>query len=233
MPIGVSVIIPAFNEAARLGPTLGEVERFLSARGESYEIVVVDDGSTDKTSEVARRFAVTVLRQEPNAGKGAALRRGVLASRGDRVLLCDADLSTPIGELERLEARLAEAELVVGSRGVADSRVAVRQPWYRETMGRIFNLLVRMLAVPGIRDTQCGFKLIRGDVARELFARLTVTRFAYDVELLWLARRAGYRVVEVGVEWHNSTDSRVHALRDSTRMLLDLLRLRLRRREDG
>lgn len=228
MSVGLSVIIPAYNEAVRLGPTLAEIERYLAGRGESYEILVVDDGSRDDTSGVARRFAVTVLRQDPNQGKGAALRRGVLASRGERILLCDADLSTPIAELARLEPRLAEAEVVVGSRGVADSRVAVRQPWYRETMGRVFNLLVRLLAVRGIHDTQCGFKLLRGDLARALFARLTVTRFAYDVELLWLARRAGHRVVEVGVEWHNSTDTRVHAIRDSSRMLLDLVRMRLR-----
>jgi dolichyl-phosphate beta-glucosyltransferase len=227
----LSVVIPAYEEAARLGATLERILSFLAARGGSFEIVVVDDGSSDATAEVAAGFAgrgVAVHRLESNRGKGAALRTGVLASRGRLVLLTDADLSAPIEDLPRLEARLPEAALVLGSRSVPGSRITRRQPLYRELMGKTFNLFVRLAGVGGLHDTQCGFKLLDGEVARDLFRDLTVERFAYDVELVWLARRRGHRVVEVGVSWADSPGSRVRAVRDSLRMMWDLLRLRLR-----
>lgn len=236
----LSVVVPAFNEATRLGPTLERLGAFASDLPGGAEIVVVDDGSTDGTAEIAARFQAlgsSWLRWIPlpaNRGKGAALRAGVLASRGTEVLLCDADLSTPIEEYARLRPHLADAALVLGSRGVDESRIERRQPLYREYMGRTFNLVVRAVAVAGIRDTQCGFKLLRGDVARALFADLRVDRFAYDVELIWLARRRGYSVSEVGVTWIDSPASSVRALRDSTRMLADILRIRwIHRREPG
>lgn len=229
--IALSVVIPAYNEEARLGASLESVLAYLELRfglAERYEVVVVDDGSSDQTAAVARRYPVTLIEQQPNVGKGAALRRGVMASRGGQVLLTDADMSTPIAELARLEPFLAVAPLVLGSRAASGARITERQPRYREWMGRVFNRLVQLLAVGGIRDTQCGFKLLDGVVARRLFAELTIERFAYDVELVFLARRAGLEVVEVGVEWQNSADSRVHPLRDSPKMLLDILRMRWR-----
>jgi dolichyl-phosphate beta-glucosyltransferase len=146
------------------------------------------------------------------------------------VLLLDADLSTPIEDLEKLRPHLAEAEVVLGSRSVAQSEILQHQPLYRETMGRIFNLIVRMSGVRGLRDTQCGFKLLDGEVARRLFAELKIERFAYDVELVLLARRHGYRVAEVGVRWADSPSSRVNPLSDSFRMLWDVLALRWRDR---
>lgn len=227
----LSIVIPAFNEAQRLGPTLRRVVDYLRQNGADYEVLVVDDGSTDATSEVAGEFAregVRVLRQEVNRGKGAVLKAGVLASRGREVLLTDADLSTPIEDLERLRPHLAEAELVLGSRAVAGSEIARHQPLYREMMGRTFNLIIRLLGVRGLRDTQCGFKLLRGEVARRLFAELRIERFAYDVELVWLARRHGYRVAEVGVRWADSPSTRVNPLTDSSRMFWDVLALRWR-----
>jgi dolichyl-phosphate beta-glucosyltransferase len=231
--VDVSVVIPAFNEASRLGDTLERVLSYLERRGAPYEVVVVDDGSADNTVGVAQEYAhrgVWVLELARNRGKGAALRHGVVASSGDKVLLCDADLSTPIQELERLEPRLRDADLVLGSRGVEGSRVEVHQPPHRELMGKLFNLLIRVLGFGDFRDTQCGFKLLRGEVARELFPILTIERFAYDVELIWEAQRRGLRVVEVGVEWHNSPVSRVRPWQDAPQMLKDVLRIRFRRR---
>ena len=230
----LSVVIPAYQEAARLGATLERVLAYLEGRDEAFEVVVVDDGSRDATAEIAARYAprgVAVQRLETNRGKGAALRAGVARTRGRRVLLTDADLSTPIEDLPRLEARLGEADLVLGSRAVAGSEITRRQPLYRELMGKVFNRLIRLAGVRGLADTQCGFKLLEGDAARRLFSEMTVDRFAYDVELVWLARRRGLEVREVGVRWENSPDSRVHPVRDSLRMLWDLVRLRLRRRE--
>ena len=227
----LSVVIPAYNEALRLGPTLQRVVEYLRLRGLRYEVLVVDDGSADATVEVAERFSgdgVRVLPQGVNRGKGAVLRVGVLASRGREVLLMDADLSTPIEEIEKLQPYLAKAPVVLGSRSVAGSDITQRQPFYREWMGRTFNLVIRMLGVRGLRDTQCGFKLLDGDVARQLFAELTIERFAYDVELVWLARQHRYEVVEVGVRWADSASSRVNPLSDSSRMLWDVLALRWR-----
>jgi len=182
---------------------------------------------------VARQYAhrgVWVLELARNRGKGAALRHGVVASSGELVLLCDADLSTPIEELEKLTAWLDRADVILGSRALPDSRILSRQPPHRELMGKTFNRMIRLLGIGDFKDTQCGFKLIRGAAARELFPRFTVDRFAYDVELVWEAKRAGLRVVEVGVDWTDSPVSRVRPLRDASRMLLDTLRVRFRRR---
>jgi dolichyl-phosphate beta-glucosyltransferase len=229
----LSVVIPAYNEADRLGLTLERVLGYLDRRRILHEVLVVDDGSRDVTFEIAAAHGeqgVRALRQEANRGKGAALKTGVLASHGELVLLCDADLSTPIEDLERLEARLPETDLVLGSRGAAGADVTVHQPFYREAMGKSFNLIIRALGVRGLRDTQCGFKLLRGDVARELFGELTIERFAFDVELVWLARRRGYRISEVGVRWANSRASKVDPVVDSLRMLRDVLLFRWRHR---
>jgi dolichyl-phosphate beta-glucosyltransferase len=234
MPLQLSIVIPAYNEERRLGPSLDRIAAYCAARGLDHEIVVVDDGSTDRTAELVSAHpapGLRLLRQPANRGKGAALRAGVAASAGERVLVTDADLSAPIAELERLEPRLdAGADLVLGSRAAPGARLVQRQPLYRELMGKTFNRVVRLLGVHGLADTQCGFKLLTGAAARDLFPRLTVDRFAYDVELVWLARRRGFRVEEVGVEWSDSGDSRVHALRDSAAMLRDVIGMRWRHR---
>lgn len=236
VPVELSVVIPAYNEARRLGPTLDRVDGYLRERGLSAEVLVVDDGSTDSTAALVERHPapnVRLVRQPENRGKGAALRRGVEESRGRRVLLCDADLSTPIDDLPRLECRLDEgAEVAIGSRGLADSAVNVRQPLYRELMGKTFNRIIRLLGVRGVRDTQCGFKLLDGVAARHLFSMLRTEGFAFDVELIWLARRAGYRIDEVGVRWENSRASSVDPIVDSLAMLRDVLLMRWRHRHD-
>jgi dolichyl-phosphate beta-glucosyltransferase len=226
------VVIPAYNEAERLGPSLERALAYLERHGGSFEILVVDDGSRDATGAVAAAYAgrgVRLLTHAANRGKGAALRTGVLASAGEAVLLSDADFSTPIEELPKLERRLGEAELVLGSRAVPGAELRERQPFYRELMGKTFNLLIRLLGVRGVHDTQCGFKLVRGGVARELFAEMAIDGFAYDVEMVWLAQRRGYRVVEVGVVWANSAASKVDPIRSSFEMFRDVLALRFHR----
>jgi dolichyl-phosphate beta-glucosyltransferase len=232
--VDLSVVVPAYNEEGRLEPGLRRAVEYLRGRGRPFELLVVDDGSRDKTSAVAAAFAgegVRVIRHERNRGKGAAVRTGVVASRGERVLISDADFSTPIEEMEKLEARLDDGTpLVIGSRGLDSSQVRQHQPFYREMMGRTFNLIIRLIGVRGIRDTQCGFKLAAGDVGRSLFSALTLDGFAWDVEMIWLARRRGYGIAEVGVVWVNSPDSRVDPIRSSLSMLRDVVLMRFRHR---
>lgn len=229
----LSVIIPAYNEEARLKTSLPVIIEYLRAQPYSSEIIVVDDGSRDATSKVAqeigRDFAVRVLRNEPNRGKGYSIRRGMTEAHGKFRLFSDADLSTPIEEVEKLwpEARNGFG-VVIGSRALPGSKLEKRQAPYRELMGRIFNLLVRLLVLGGIHDTQCGFKMFTADAAREVFPKQTLDGFAFDVELLVLARKAGYQVKEVPVRWINSPASKVSAWRDSTRMFVDLIKLKLK-----
>ena len=224
--VWLSVVIPAFNEEGRLASTLSRVSSYLASRRRDFEILVVDDGSSDETLSVAESLAavgVKPLRLAENRGKGAALRLGVLQSHGRYVLLCDADLSTPIEEIEKLEARMRDCDLVLGSRALASSDIRRRQPRHREWMGRVFNLMLRLGGIVTLRDTQCGFKLIEGSVARGLFDLLTTRGFAYDVELVWLADRLKLAVAEVGVVWRDSPQaSKVRAWRDPVRMMLEV-----------
>ena len=227
----LSLVIPAYNEEARLEPTLREAVAYFRATGCPAEIIVVDDGSRDRTSEVVIRLSwefeeIRLIRLAANRGKGYAVRRGMLAARGARRLMTDADLSTPIEELDRLCARMDEGhDVVIGSRALPGSRIEVRQPWYRENMGRFFNLFVRALAVPGVTDTQCGFKLFSGAAARDVFSAARLDGFSFDVEVLFLARRKGYRIAEVPVIWRNDAATRVSLLRGFL-AFPDLLRIR-------
>jgi dolichyl-phosphate beta-glucosyltransferase len=223
----LSVVIPAFNEAQRLPPTLEKIQRHLAGRPQEFEILVVDDGSADATAEVAARAGATVLRNEGNRGKGYSVRRGMLHAKGARRLMTDADLSTPIEELERLMACMDEGyDVVIASRAMAGSRVEVRQPWYRENLGRAFNLVVRALVLPGLQDTQCGFKLFTAAAARDAFAASRLDGFSFDVEALVAARRRGYRIAELPVTWRNDEATRVGMVRGGL-AFLDLLRIRV------
>lgn len=227
----LSVVIPAFNESRRLGQSLEQIAAYLDARGLDAEIVVVDDGSTDGTGELAHAWLGSrpgaVISNAANGGKGFAVRRGVLMARGRVVLITDADLSCPISQLEQLERAMREQglDVAIGSRAVPDARVEVRQHIGRELMGRAFNVVVRALTGLPHKDTQCGFKLVKSACARPLFAQMTVNGFAFDVEFLMLCARAGLQVGEVPVVWRNSPESRVSLVGDSSRMLLDLGRL--------
>ena len=227
-PLALSVVVPAYNEALRLPATLARVEDYLGRLGVAYEIVVVDDGSTDGTAARAARERVRVLRHEPNRGKGYAVRRGMLAATGERRLLTDADLSTPIEELAKLQAALDEGyDVAIGSRAIAGARIEVHQPAYREAMGRLFNRLVQVLLLPGLHDTQCGFKLFSAGAAGAAFAPATLDGFSFDVEALYLARQRGLRIAEVPVTWRNDAATRV-GLGGGAAAFVDLLRIRLR-----
>ncbi len=230
----ISVVVPAFNEERRLPDSLGKLgAHFAAAPPESgWELIVVDDGSADGTSRVARETSerlglpLRLLRHDTNRGKGAAVRTGALAAAGDRILVTDADLSTPIGELEKLERAMdAGASISIGSRALDPSLVRERQPLYRVAMGKLFNVCVRLLCVSGIRDTQCGFKLFTWTASRDVFSRAKVDRFAWDVEVLLLARKLGHRIDEIPVLWFNVEESRV-SLAAGAQAYLELLRIR-------
>ena len=234
MTPALSIVIPAFDEEARIGKTLAEVCAWLDARGMDYELLVADDGSRDRTGALVKEHAATnprirLVTLPRNQGKGAAVRAGVLASRGAEVLFCDADHATPIAELEKLRAALAGGhDVAIGSRALPGADIRVRQHPVRELMGKTFNRLVQTLLLAGFQDTQCGFKLFRGDVARTLFAASQVDGFAFDVEILRLARQGQLRIAEVPVAWRHVDESKVSPCRDAARMFWDLLRLRLR-----
>ena len=221
----LSVVIPAFNEERRLPPTLEKIQRYLAGR--PHEILVVDDGSGDGTAERAAAAGVQVLRNDGNRGKGYSVRRGMLAARGAHRLMTDADLSTPIEELDRLLRKMDEGyDVVIASRALPESNVEVRQPWYRENTGRLFNLCVRMLALPGLQDTQCGFKLFNADAAEQAFAAVRLDGFSFDVEALFVARRRGFRIAEVPVTWRNDEATRVDTFKGAV-AFVDLARIRL------
>lgn len=223
----LSIVIPAYNEEVRLVPTLARIKEYLAGQSYSSEILVVDNASSDRTSEVAREAGVEVL-EEPQRGKGAAVRTGVLAARGEQILFSDADLSTPIAEVEGLMAELqAGCDVAIASRGLPESKLPVRQPWYRELVGRAGNVLVRLVAVRGIADTQCGFKLFPRAIARRLFGAQLMTGIAFDMEILFLAQRSGMKIAEVPVTWTDSPETRISRVRDSLDAIKDLARIRM------
>lgn len=226
----VSVVVPAYNEDNRLGRTLERITSYFRSRSIAFEVIVVSDGSTDETASVARAggAAVKLVELPDNRGKGAAVRTGVLESRGQLVLFTDADLSTPIEQWVPVHEKLDEGfDVVVGSRALADSRIEVRQPWYRERMGKTFNWILRRVLPLELEDTQCGFKLFESTAAKRLFGASRIDGFAFDAEILFLAKRFGYRVGELPVPWFDSVPSRVHAVWHSAQMLKDLVRIRL------
>jgi dolichyl-phosphate beta-glucosyltransferase len=241
-------VIPAYNEAGRIRGSLDRLVAWLAAPGRSpagpAEILVIDDGSGDATADTVAAAgralppggpALRLLGNGANRGKGYSIKHGVLEARGTYILLSDADFSTPIEELPRLlEPIVAGAcDIAIGSRGMAASAIEVRQPRWREEMGRMFNRIVRALTRLPYRDTQCGFKVMRREAVLPLFRAARVERFAYDVEILYLARKAGVGVREIPVRWRDAPGSKVHALRDSLDMLRDVMRILWRDRRGG
>ena len=226
----MSIVIPAHNEETRLPGTLEQVFRFLAQQDFPAEVIVVENGSNDRTYEIAREFterhpALRVI-QNDWRGKGLAVQRGVKEAKGEYVFLCDADLSMPIEEIGKfLPPQLLNADIAIASRE-AHGAVRYNEPYYRHFTGRVFNTLIRWLVLPKLQDTQCGFKCIRAETARDIFRYQTLTGWAFDVELLFIARRHGYSVVEIPIHWYFNADSKISVLRDSLRMFLDLLAIR-------
>jgi glycosyltransferase involved in cell wall biosynthesis len=231
----LSIVIPAYNEAARIGRALDEVGKFVAAKPFVTELLLVDDGSSDSTLDLFRQFqslwpATRILRNETNRGKGFSVRRGVLEARGAFILFTDADLSAPIDETDKLLAALvsSQGDAAVGSRALDRKLIGVHQPWRREFAGRCFNFFVQLFTGLKIQDTQCGFKLFRRETTRRAFELQRVERFGFDPEVLFLIKRLGGKIVEVPVRWNDNPATKVHFLHDSLRMFIDLLVLRWR-----
>lgn len=238
-----SIVIPAYNESDKITATLTQVTVFMRNFSENFEVIVVDDGSTDETARTVTEYSADrpeiILIKNPHKGKGVALWTGVSRSRGKYVYLCDADLSAPISEIKKMAVWLREHDydIAIGSReGLGAQRI--NEPVYRHVMGRVFNLIVQILLLPGISDTQCGFKLLKGDQAREIFSKLIVYNpqsrvlkdaymGAFDVEVLHIARKKGYKIKAVPVVWNYVQTTRLNAISDSLRMIQDVLRIKL------
>jgi glycosyltransferase involved in cell wall biosynthesis len=232
LDIDLSIVIPAYNETRRLPQSLERIYAWLRSQPLGWEVIVVDDGSTDGTLELARQLAERYPNLRPlangrNRGKGYSVRHGALEARGRAVLFTDADLSAPIEEAGKLMAAAREGyAVVVGSRAVDPSLIEIHQSAVRELAGKTFHLLVRLLTGLSLQDTQCGFKLFDREATRPIFERQKIERFGFDPEVLFLAKKWGLRIAEVGVRWSHDAESRVSLLRDGWRMFLELVRLR-------
>ena len=228
----LSIVIPAHNEAKRLPPSLEKIDSFLSQQDFTYEVLVVENGSTDGTFEIAESFIekmpyLCVIHEEQR-GKGLAVKRGMLEAVGEYRFFCDADLSMPIEQVLRfIPPQLADVEVSIGSREIAGAH-RIDEPGYRHLIGRVFNTIVRWMVLPGLQDTQCGFKCFRGDIADKVFVLQTLTGMSFDAEVLFIARKMGYRIQEVPIDWTFDADSRVRLVQDSMRMAFDLLEIRLK-----
>lgn len=228
----LSIIIPAYNEARRLPTTLAAIAEYLATVRYQAEVIVVDDGSTDGTAEAVRKvpgqaMPPRLLAFEGNRGKGAAVREGMLAARGEYVLFMDADSSTRIDEVAKLLEQASQgAPVVIGSRYLERDSIKIKQPWYRVGISRLGNQLIQLMILSGVRDTQCGFKLFHQDAARVIASLMTMERFSFDMEMLVIAKQLGYDIIEVPVNWYDTPGTRLRPIRSSLATLRDLLKIR-------
>jgi len=229
----LSLVIPSFNESDTLSKNLDKVYSYFSGKDYVFEIIVVDDGSTDSTKDLITgiskvRSNIKLISNIQNMGKGFSVKSGVLAACGEYILFSDADFSTPIEELEKFLPNFTQGyDIVIGSRSIKNSKVLLKQAWFRQSMGRIFNLLARLLGLADINDTQCGFKCFSSASAKRIFRLQRLNGFCFDVEVLNIAKRLGYKIKEEPVVWVNRADSRVRIIKDSLAMFFDLFRVRL------
>lgn len=228
----LSVVVPAYNEEERLPRTLSRLHEYYESQAYPYDVIIVNDGSKDGTAKLVEKFVAQhpkfqLIDYSPNHGKGYAVRTGILAAKGDLILFCDADLATPQEETEKLLPHMANgADVAIGSRPLRDSNLEKHQPLYREMFGRLANKLIQLLAVSGIQDTQCGFKMFTARAAREIFSRCKLDEFGFDFECLMVARDLNYRIDEVPIRWLDQEGSKVVLMRDGPRALRDLLKIR-------
>jgi len=232
-PLFLSIVIPCYNEDKRIGKTLESILSWIEKDPRQIEVIIVDDGSQDHTEDVCHLFDTRfplfqVLSYRPNHGKGFAVRQGMLAAKGQYRLFMDADGSTPITEVDTLLKAMEKtsADIIIGSRSLPQSKVLVHQPWYREKMGKTFNKFVQTLVIPGFIDTQCGFKLLTAAAAEKVFAHQKLDGFAFDVEILYLAKLFNIPVAEIPVSWVNSPQSKVNPIQDSLKMLRELVKIK-------
>ncbi len=226
------MIIPAYNEAARIVPTLKRIHEYFSGQQYTWSVTVVSDGSSDATNQLVLDFAkdhpeFSLLDSRPNHGKGFVVRRGMMEVEGDFLLFSDADLAAPIEEVEKLLPQMTSHDIAIGSRPLKESNLEIRQPFYREALGRLANKLIQVMAVKGIKDTQCGFKLFKHDVAKDVFSRCKLNGFSFDFEALMVARDIGYTIAEVPIRWSHQEGSKVVLWRDAPKAFYDLFKLRL------
>ncbi len=233
----LSVVVPAYNEEERLAPTLARLHEYYEAQAYDYDVLIVSDGSTDRTDSIVREFASThpkfkLIDYSPNRGKGHAVRTGMLAAEGDMILFCDADMATPQEETEKLLQHMREgADVAIGSRPLKESKLEKHQPFLREMLGRASNKLIQALAIRGIHDTQCGFKMFTQKCAKDVFSRCRLDGFSFDFEALMIAHDLGYRIDEVPIRWFHQEGSKVVFWRDYPRALRDLIGLRAKGRK--
>ncbi len=226
----LSIIIPAYNEERRLPDTLAKVLAFLQQQTYPWEVLIVENGSKDNTLVIAQKFAqshpqVRVIHEEQR-GKGLAVRRGMLEAKGEYRFMCDADLSMPIGEVNRFfPPQLNDVDVVIASRE-APGAVRYHEPFYRHFGGRVINLIIRWFALPGLQDTQCGFKMFRAPVAEVLFRQMTLTGWSFDIEILYVARLLGYNIIEMPIPWYFNPESKLDLLKDALKMGMDILSVR-------
>jgi len=228
----ISIVIPAYNEEKRIGKTLERVYEYFKKKKTEFEIIVVDDGSNDRTVEIVEKFSsdkkeIRILKHEKNMGKGKAVKTGILDAKGNLILFTDADLSTPIEEFEKLKKKIENGyDIAIGSRALKGSKIVIPQPFYRRIIGRIFPLLVRLIVIKDFKDTQCGFKLFKKEVAKKIFSQLKTEGFAFDVEVLARGKKENFKIAEVGVLWYNSPESKVSILKSPFKMFLELNRIK-------
>jgi dolichyl-phosphate beta-glucosyltransferase len=228
--IYLSIIIPAYNEEKRIKNTLEKILDYLSTRNYTCEIILIDDGSTDRTSDKAREIIkgdrLVIIKNPVNMGKGYSVKNGILSSKGEILLFSDADLSTPIEELDKILLWIEKGyDIVIGSRALPESIIEMPQRWLRHTMGKIFNFLVQVFIINGFKDTQCGFKCFKREAAMRIFELQKLSGFAFDVEILLIARRFGFNIKEAPVRWMNSPKSKVHIIKGSLSMLMELFKI--------